>query len=198
VSGLRALMIDVDGVVVVPPPGGWAANLEADLGLTLSMLQDRFFRPHWNDVVLGRADLKDSLASVLAEHAPRVTADALIAYWFAKDANLDHVLLEDLAGVRARGVELHLATVQEHLRADYLWSTLRLRDRFDAMHYAADLGARKPDRAFFDAIAARTGFAPGEMLLIDDQPANIDAATAAGWGGVVWTGRERLAEVLPL
>jgi hypothetical protein len=33
--------------------------------------------------------------------------------------------------------------------------------------------------------------------MIDDQPANVEDARAAGWGGVLWTGRERLAEVLP-
>jgi putative hydrolase of the HAD superfamily len=196
-SGLRALMVDVDGVVVVPPPGGWAATLEADLGLPLAVLQEHLFTAHWPDVILGRADLKDRVADVLARHAPHLSADRLIAYWFEKDAILDHVLLEDLAAQRERGLQLHLATVQEHLRADYLWTALRLRDRFDAMHYSADVGARKPELAFFEAVAERTGFRPAEMLLIDDNAENVEAARAAGWSGVLWTRRERLAEVLP-
>ena len=61
-STLRALMVDVDGVVIVPPPGGWAATMEADLGLPAATLQARFFKPHWNDVVLGRAGLHERLA----------------------------------------------------------------------------------------------------------------------------------------
>ena len=52
--------------------------------------------------------------------------------------------LKELAGVRSRGIELHLSTVQEHERAEYLWQTLGLRNRFDAMHYAADIGWAKP------------------------------------------------------
>jgi putative hydrolase of the HAD superfamily len=195
-SRLRALMVDVDGVVVVPPPGGWAVTLEADLGLPPAVLQEHLFAAHWGDVILGRADLRDRLCAVLATHAPHLSAERVMAYWFEKDSLLDHVLLADLAAVRSNGLQLHLATVQEHRRADYLWTTLGLGERFDAMHYAADLGAKKPDAAFFHAIAARTGFAPAEMLLIDDKAENVEAARAAGWGGVLWTGRDRLAEVL--
>ena len=190
-------MVDVDGVVIVPPPGGWAATMEADLGLSGATLRARFFKPHWEDVTLGRAGLHERLAPVLAEIAPHLTSADLVAYWFAKDSRLDETLLADLAAVRAGGVEVHLATVQEHERAAYLWDRLGFRDWFDAMHYAADLGAKKPDPAFFAAIEARTGFAPGEMLLVDDLPANVEAARAAGWGAVLWSGRERLADVLP-
>jgi putative hydrolase of the HAD superfamily len=195
---VRALMVDVDGVVITPRPGGWAATLEADLGLSGETLQAHFFRPHWDDVVMGRAGLHDRLAPVLAQHAPHLTSQALAAYWFEKDALLDEGLLADLADLRARGVELHLATVQEHERAAYIWDRLGFRDRFDAMHYAADLGCGKPDPAFYAAIEARTGYAPADLILIDDRTANVDAALAAGWGGVLWDGTRRLGEVLAL
>ena len=196
-SRVRALMVDVDGVVVVPPPGGWAATMEADLGLAPAVLQERFFRPHWNDVVLGRAGLHERLAPVLAEHAPHLTSQALAAYWFAKDARLDAGLLTDLAELRAGGVEVHLATVQEHERAAHLWDTLGFRERFDAMHYAADLGCKKSDPAFYAAVEARTGFAAAELMLIDDTPGNVETARACGWRAALWTGGARLADLLP-
>ena len=193
---IRALMIDVDGVVIVPRPGGWAADLEADLGLAPATLQARFFVPHWNDVVLGRAGLHERLGPVLAQIAPHLTSDQVTAYWFEKDAQLDHRLLDDLAAVRGGGAQVHLATVQEPLRAKYLWTTLGLRDHFDAMHYAADLGAKKSDPAFYAAVEARTGFAASELLLIDDTPANLEVARACGWAGLHWTGEARLPDLL--
>lgn len=189
-------MVDVDGVVILPRPGGWAAEMEADLGLSDAVLAEHFFKPHWDDVVMGRADLHDGLAPVLAEHAPHLLPETLTAYWFAKDAQLDETLLADLAALRATGVALHLATVQEHRRAAYLWERLALRDRFDAMHYAADLGCGKPDPAFFAKVAERTGFAPAGMLLLDDKPENVEAARAAGWRAALWDGTERLAQVI--
>ena len=194
----KALMVDVDGVVVIPRPGGWAVDMEADLGLSVTTLQAHFFKPHWDDISNGRAALHDRLAPVLAEIAPHLTSRALTDYWFAKDAQLDPTLLTDLAALRATGVQLHLATVQEHQRAAYLWDTLRLRDRFDAIHYSADVGCGKPDPAFFAAVEARTGFRAADLTLIDDKAVNVDAARAAGWGGVLWDGTQRLADVLSL
>ena len=192
----RVLMLDVDDVLIQARPGGWTVDMEADLGLSRAALAEHFFAVHWDDLVMGRANLHERLAPVLAQIAPHLTSQKLAAYWFAKDAIVDQQLLEDLADMRASGVALHLATVQEHLRADYLWTILGFRERFDALHYAADLGCGKPDPAFFARVGERTGLAPGEMLLIDDKAENVEAAREAGWGAALWDGTERLAEVL--
>ncbi|HEY9233476.1 MULTISPECIES: HAD-IA family hydrolase [Phenylobacterium] len=192
------MMIDVDGVIVAhPDPRGWSVNLERDLGLKVEVLQEKFFAPNFEDIVHGRAALRERLAPVLAEIAPHLTCDQLCDYWFRADSHLDHELLAELAEVRARGVELHLATVQEHERAAYLWETMGLKDRFDAMHYAAALGHAKPAPGFYAEIEARTGFAPQDLFFIDDKAANVEAARARGWKAAVWTtGRQRLADLL--
>ena len=189
---IRALMVDVDGVLIMPRLGGWAADLEADLGVSKADLDEHFFAVHWDDIVLGRAGLHERLGAVLAQIAPGVTSQQLAAYWFAKDSVLDEFLLKDLALMRARGLQLHLATVQEHERAAYLWEQLAFREQFDAMHYAADLGATKSDPRFYAAVEARTGLAPAEMLLLDDTLSNVEAARAAGWRALHWTGEARL------
>jgi putative hydrolase of the HAD superfamily len=194
---LKALMVDVDGVIVAHPDGRrWDHDLEADLGLPSDRLQSEFFKPHFNDIVLGKAALHERLAPVLAQIAPHLTCQQVTDYWFEKDSHLDQDLLAELAGYRALGVELHLATVQEHLRADYLWTGMGLRDRFDAIHYAAALGCKKPEPAFFAAVEARTGFNSDELFFIDDAPRNIAAAQAQGWRAALWTGERRLAELL--
>lgn len=194
---MKALMVDVDGVVVVhPEPGGWATHLERDLGLSKAALQAAFFAPHFDDVIHGRAALRERLAPVLEEIAPHLTCDELCAYWFREDAHLDHGLLDQLAQQRAAGIAVHLATVQEHERAAYLWETMALKDRFDAIHYAADLGHAKPAPEFYAAIEARTGYAPADIFFIDDKAANVEAARARGWNAAVWTGRDRLADLI--
>ena len=190
-------MVDVDGVVVHAPNGRrWDAAIEADLGISPQALQERFFAPHFHDIVHGRADLMDRLGAALAEFAPHVTAQALVDYWFEKDGRLNHALLDELAPWRAAGFPLHLATVQEHHRARHLWETLGLKNRFDAIHYAAALGCAKPDPAFWAAVQERTGYAPADLLLIDDSARNVESARAAGWAAVLWNGTERLADVL--
>jgi putative hydrolase of the HAD superfamily len=195
---IRALMVDVDGVVLAhPDPRGWSVDLERDLGVSVEALQAWFFEPHFADVIHGRAGLHERLAPVLAKIAPDLTSESLAAYWFEHDYHPDESLLEEIAELRASGLPAHLATVQEHERARYIWETRGLNARFDAIHYAADLGVAKPDPAFFAAIEARTGLASETLAFIDDKAANVEAARRRGWLARVWTGRVRLAELMP-
>lgn len=192
------LMVDVDGVVVRPAnPSGWSADIERDLGIPAALLQSRFFQVHWDDVIHGRAGLRERLDIVLADIAPHVGCEQLIRYWFDGDAELDADLLTQLAAVRATGLPLHLATVQEHERAAWLWKDLGLRDHFDDMHYAADLGASKPSRAFYEAVEQRVGLHGPAIAFIDDSESNVRAARERGWQAALWTSGARLDALLP-
>jgi putative hydrolase of the HAD superfamily len=194
---IKAIMVDVDGVLIVhPDERGWTANLDRDLGIAASTLQSAFFHQHWDDVVHGRASLRERLAPVLQNLSPRVTCDQLIDYWFSNDAHVNQALLAELATIRASGVEVHLATVQEHERARYLWEELDFRSRFDWLHYSAELGCSKPVASFYKSIEARTSFRAQELFLIDDKIANVEGALSSGWAAVLWTGRDRLHSLL--
>jgi putative hydrolase of the HAD superfamily len=194
----RALMVDVDGVLIRQPGRRrWDADLFEDLGIDPVQLQELFFQVHFDDVVLGRADLFDRLDLVLPNIGSATSAQ-LVEYWFEHDAHLDLDLLTDVAWARQRGLAVHLATVQEHHRARYLWEVLGLRDHFDGMHYAADVGFRKPDPELYEIVVRRTGLTAGEHLLIDDSADNVAAALAAGWEGIVWRPGMRLRSVVGL
>ena len=195
----RALLVDVDGVLIRGRPTDgrpWSAELEADLGLRSEDLQRAFFQPHWDEIVIGRAALAERLVPVLAAIAPHLTPQRLIDYWFSHDARIDGALLADLGLLRQHGLPVHLATNQDHLRADYLMRVIGLSDHVDGIHYSADLGCRKPDAAFFRQVAARLHMAPQDLLLIDDAMENIQGAQAAGWSTIHWTGQRSLAECL--
>lgn len=189
-----ALMVDVDGVVV-HGPGAWHDGLKADLGIDPDELHRRFFAAHWDDVLAGRADLFDRLDAVLPGFCT-VSSRELADYWFHHDAAVDDRLLADLAEAGRRGAELHLATDQEHHRARFLWNSLGLRDHFSAMHYAADVGARKIETAFYRAVESRTGLAPDRHCLVDDGERNVVAARRAGWHAFQWSPESRVSDVL--
>lgn len=197
----RCLMLDVDGVLVRGRPADgrpWATDLERDMGIDPGALQAAFFAVHWEEIVIGKRDLHGTLAGCLHRIAPDVSADAFIAYWFAMDSRIDRDLLAQCDDLRGRGITIYLATNQEHLRARYLLKELGLANHVDGLVYSAAVGARKPQAEFFAAAAAESGFSPGALMLVDDTGANVDAARAAGWLAVRWTGTERLTDLLPL
>lgn len=192
------LMVDVDGVVVRPSnPSGWSADIERDFGIPADMLQSRFFQVHWDDVIHGRAGLRERLDVVLAAIAPHVSYEQFVRYWFEGDAELDTGLLNQLAALRTKGVALHLATVQEHERAAWLWNELGLRDHFDDMHYAAELGASKPSQAFYEAVERRVGLRGPAIAFIDDSERNVRAAGERGWLAALWTPGALLDALIP-
>jgi putative hydrolase of the HAD superfamily len=193
----RAIMVDVDGVLIVHPHAqGWSANLEHDLGVSAAALQEVFFKPHWDDVVRGRAILRERLAPALAALAPTVSCDELIAYWFSNDNHIDSRLLRELRTIRSAGVEVHLATVQEHERAKYLWESMGFCRDFDGMHYAAALGLSKPAAGFYRAIEAQTSLSPDAIFFIDDKLANVEGARECGWTAAHWTGERTLRDLI--
>lgn len=57
---------------------------------------------------------------------------------------------------------------------------------FDAGVFSARVGLIKPDPAIFVLAAQRFGQPAGELLLLDDHPANVEAARAAGWQALVF------------
>jgi putative hydrolase of the HAD superfamily len=195
---IKAIMVDVDGVLVVhPDERGWSASLERDIGITAATLQTAFFRPHWDDIIHGRASLRERLGSVLEDVRPEMTCDALIDYWFGNDAHVNDSLLAEISSLRAEGIEVHLATVQEHERARYLWDELDFRSRFDGLHYSAELGCSKPAASFYESIEVRTGFRPRDLFFIDDKIANVEGAIMSGWAAALWTGKDTLQSLLP-
>ena len=192
-------MVDVDGVLIRGRPDDgrhWSTSLKADLGVSAEDLHREFFALHWDEIVIGRALLTDRLPAALKKIAPHLTAGQLISYWFAKDSRLDKTLLHDLIQLRSSGVQIHLATNQEHLRAQYLLDELGLADHVDSIQYSARIGVRKPNLEFFRAVMSRTGLSPDEILLIDDTAENIQGAQTIGWRAVLWTAETSLCEIL--
>ncbi len=211
------LFFDVDGVLI----DGWHArperrrpwdvDLEQDLGIAREALQAALFarqdpaRPAPIELCArGEADL----AAVLAELLPAIgfhqPVSRFLDYWFTKDSAINEevmAVVERLAEVPA--VELHVATAQEHRRADYLWRVLGFRRRFRSIFYTARVGFLKDDPRFYSAVDREVGRVPEERpLFFDDSEAVVAAARRAGWDACLFeavediTGHPRLRGLL--
>lgn len=159
---IRALMVDVDGVVVDGRPEDgrpWQTSIEEDLGFTSAALHATFFAPHWENIVLGRAGMMEHLEQALRTIAPHLSPEEFVSYWFTRDSRRVAGLLVELSRVRSAGIRVYLATNQEHLRAAYLMVQVGLAEHVDGIFYSARLGVKKPDAEFFTTVQASVGLA---------------------------------------
>ena len=56
-----------------------------------------------------------------------------------------------------------------------------LDDLFDQVFSSAEIGFKKPDAPFFEAIANSIGVPAERILFWDDSQGHVDAARACGW-----------------
>ncbi|MCA0921867.1 HAD-IA family hydrolase [Pseudooceanicola nanhaiensis] len=195
--GPRCLMLDVDGVLIHPRQGGsWAGTIAQDLRIDPEALQRVFFRPHWPAILSGQEALDEVLARCLPSLRRDLTVADFLDYWFSRDAQVDAAVLAACDSLRAEGWRVFLATNQEPLRARYLMEELRLAPHVDGMLFSAGLGVAKPQAAFFARAQAAAEVPREAIRFVDDTPANVRAAMAAGWDARLWQPGADLREML--
>jgi putative hydrolase of the HAD superfamily len=103
--------------------------------------------------------------------------------------------------LREAGFGCHLATNQDDLRASYMRARMGYDELLDRSFYSCEIGAAKPDEAFFHRVAQELGVELRELVFVDDTLENVHAAQAIGLPAVFWHHRdgldvlrERLAE----
>lgn len=190
----RALIFDVDGVLIHGMHTNpvhvrrWDTNLQADLGVDPQRFVSEFiFDIFVKRVVTGQVSVIEALERRLPSLGYKGSPMAFLQYWLERDSELNLPLLEVIRRLKAKGdIRLYIATNQEHMRAHWLWSHLRLCDLFEDIFYSARIGVRKPDPRFFNFIGSKLGQQEEPPLFFDDTPAVIAGARSAGWEAVLF------------
>jgi putative hydrolase of the HAD superfamily len=188
---MNVLMLDVDGVLVHNEADEFVRDVALDA--TLATARSRVTAEQWLALGTGRADLVDVLTNAMQD---RELAERLVEYGIASETHIDPIVLADVERIRAKGLRVYLATNQESRRAAYLVDRLGLGDRIDGMLHSAALGARKPDRAFFEAATRAAKVAVHDVVFIDDNAGNVDAARRFGWRATHWLGDLSLEDAI--
>lgn len=190
----RAVLFDVDGVLIhgyhANPARvrAWDANLLVDTGVDPGRFRQEFiFDIFVKKVIIGEMALIDALERRLPSLGYKGSPVAFAHYWLTKDSVLNEPLLDVIRKLKARDdIRLYIATNQEHLRANRLWSHMGLSELFEDIFYAARIGVQKPDRKFFDFIDARIGRQSQPPLFFDDFPKIIEGARRQGWEAILF------------
>ncbi len=68
---------------------------------------------------------------------------------------------------------------------------------FERMFFSAELGAKKPDPATYDAVGRALDVPARSIVFVDDGEANIEGARRAGWQAIAFRAGDGLARLLP-
>lgn len=91
-----------------------------------------------------------------------------------------------LQRLHAQGRRLHYLSNMPAPYADHLEARHGFLRCFESGVFSARERLAKPEPAIFHFAAQRFGSAPGELLFLDDYPANVQAAQAAGWQALLF------------
>ncbi|WP_406501073.1 HAD family hydrolase [Streptomyces sp. NBC_01590] len=153
---------------------------------------------HWVRFAAGETDFRGQRRERVREFLSRALDDAEADDWFARHAAHyeaawslfpDVLPVLDLLAEGFRHAVLSNASIQNQ---DPKLRRLGVRDRFEAVVCAVELGVSKPDAGAFHAACEVLALEPGEVAYVGNEP-DIDAggAVAAGLMGI-WLDRAGL------
>lgn len=126
----------------------------------------------------GREPFRDCVARLLSDWGLSHTPEDVLAMW--EDVELDDEAFALIRAVRAAGTPCYLATNQQDHRVRYMRETLGYDDHFDGTYYSSEVGAMKPEPAYFEHVLTDLRLAPETVVFIDDSARNVEAADELG------------------
>lgn len=188
---LRHLLLDADGVVQ-HRPGGWTGVLAAHTDDPEGLFGDLVIEEA--PTIRGAGEFLPVLGAALRKR--EVRADARRLYdevWGCIETH--SAVLDWVATLRARGVQVHLASNQHPERARLMAGSLGYRDHFDTCFFSCEIGAAKPSEEFFATVLARLGATTEEVVFVDDSAGHTRAARRLGIRSITWHHRQGLARL---
>ncbi len=174
---ITTIIFDVDGVLVHGERFGDVLSREYKVD---AQKEREFFSTHFQECLVGKADLKEAVAPYLVSFGWTRSVDDFLEYWFTVEQQINDELIRYVQELRKRGIVCVLATNQEKYRTEYLFDKLGLRGSFDKAYSSAHLGLKKPAVEFFAKVVEDLSANKDEVLFWDDDQINIDGALAYG------------------
>lgn len=171
---VSVLLWDADGVLQ-HPRHEWAPRLEAWGGPGFAQALFAAELP----ALRGEVPFRDVLVQLLVERPDvRAGVDDLLELWEQVDG--DDEAIELVREVTASGVTCVLATNQQDHRKAYLRRRFGYDDVFARSFYSCDLGATKPEPAYFERLLDQLNVAAELVGFVDDNHANVSTALELG------------------
>jgi putative hydrolase of the HAD superfamily len=183
---IKTIIFDVDGVLLHHEllfSEGLIRN-----GATSEAIQ-MFWDQEYQDCIIDKADIKETLAKYIPLWNYPGTVDELLNYWFGKTRiKKNEELLQAISDMRAQGIACYLGTNNEKYRMKYILDELNFRDYFDGIFASGHMGYAKPDPAFWQVVHETLGKpSKDEVLFWDDVEKNVASAKEFGFHAELYT-----------
>jgi putative hydrolase of the HAD superfamily len=182
----RAVLWDADGVLQRVPAGG-EESMRPALGGRIDDVDGFLAQAFWEERPALRGEVRwlDVLPGLLARWGIGDAYDDVVRAWLSIEPV---VPARDLVrAVRRSGVRCYLASNQDARRARFMQENLGYPDLLDGELYSCDLGRAKPDLAYFEKVLERVALSPGQVVFVDDNVANVEAARSLGMAAETWS-----------
>ena len=193
---MRYILFDSDGVCIQAER--FSDVLLREKGITTETTS-AFFSTIFQECLIGKRDLKQSLPPYLEEWGIKSSVDELLAYWFSSENKPNTELLNYVQVLRKDGMQCYLATNQEKYRTEYMEHEMGFGNLFDSIFSSANLGFVKPARKFYEIIHTEIG-SPNkkEVLFVDNTLENIQSADEFGFQTILYKNFPQCLESLKL
>ncbi|MCY3645835.1 MAG: HAD family phosphatase [Chloroflexi bacterium] len=193
-SPFAAVIFDMDGVLVDGEPFyyGAATAVLAEDGITFPLDDYKKYmgtKSGWNEFV-------HDLGLPRPASYYRDRCSALVAEAYASVEVALPGAVELVRGLKAIGLPLAVASSSHRANVEVCLERLGIVDAFDAIVAGNDITHGKPLPDIYLRAAGLLGVAPRDCLAIEDAPAGINAAHAAGM--TCWAVRTEYTSGLPL
>ncbi len=185
-------LFDVDGVLLKSET--WRDHLIMEYGLLPEDTRE-FFDGPFQACIVGKADLHEVLQPFLPGWGISCSVQEFVNMWFETESEVIESTFNFIEEIADSADSLSIATNQEAYRSKYLWENVGLRDFFQNAFVSSDLGVRKPLPTYFQRVQGELGVEPGQIVFVDDNKANVDAAKAMGWRAVHYRDESSLKDI---
>jgi putative hydrolase of the HAD superfamily len=190
---IRAVLVDMGGVLVHQDWQGLGAHWGAELGLPAGEFMRALFEGGDEKVLIGQISEEEWWREVGRRLGDNASLRARIEAFLGERERFDYELGEFLASLRSSH---RLALVSNawpgacaHARAHW-----KLDEPFGDLIFSCEVGLAKPEPAIYRLACERLDVTPADSVFIDDSPENVDAAVALGMRAVPFDTAARVIE----
>jgi putative hydrolase of the HAD superfamily len=186
----RVLLLDADGVLVLPPKLFSEVYCEK-YGVDADKQQQFYSTDEFKQSLLGKLDLTEAIRIHNDLWQWKGDFKELVKLWLETENYPNKQLVDLVTEYRYQGLPIYLATQQEKHRAKYLKETM-FGDILDGMFCSCDIQANKHDKSFWQSVIQLLnnkyeGITPDEIVYFDDRQSIVDVAKDCGIDAHLYT-----------